>query len=372
LNPSHNRRFVAIGVAAAVVLLVVTVASTFSAGAPVSTPTPAPSLVAQASIATATRTPEPTPGPVATAVPSPALPRAGSFPIITSCNPASVPSAVSVMTPSTGKAGSFELKVPILMYHRIVPFAEAGNSIRGLVVPPETFAAQLDALAVAGWHTITMAQLAADLQARTQPGPRTFVITVDDGWDDGYVYAAPVLARHGFVATYFVIASRIDVPDFLSSAHLRALIAAGNEIGDHSWDHANLARISGARLQLEVEAAAARIAQATGHWPESFAYPHGGVDAAAAAAVAACGEMRTAVIEQEMVSSGPAASPGQTARPTGSAAAGATPHAIAASASPSPVPFVSETWADRWTITRLRVGPTTTPSDLLKELDSFV
>ena len=42
------------------------------------------------------------------------------------------------------------MQVPILMYHRVVPIAEAGNSIPGLVVPPGIFAAQMDALAVQG------------------------------------------------------------------------------------------------------------------------------------------------------------------------------------------------------------------------------
>jgi peptidoglycan/xylan/chitin deacetylase (PgdA/CDA1 family) len=373
----------AVGAAVTLVLLVVALASAFSAGAPVPAPTPAPtpdpSLVVQAAIAAVSPTAGSTPSPAVTAPPSLALPPAGSFPIIRSCNPASVPNAVAVATPAVGNAGSFVLKVPVLMYHRIVPFAEAGNSIRGLVVPPEVFSAQLDALEAAGWHTITMAQLAADLQAHLKPPPRTFVITIDDGWDDGYVYAYRVLAKHGFAATYFVIAGRIDTPDFLSSAHLRALIAAGDEIGDHTWDHANLARTTGDRLQFEIDAAAARIAQATGHWPESFAYPHGGVDTAAAAAVAACGELRTAVIEQVAVSDSPAASPipapnptvGPTGAASGGAVTGATVPATAATSSPGPVPLVRETWADRWTISRLRVGPSTAPRDLLAELAPY-
>ena len=55
-----------------------------------------------------------------------------------------------------------------------------------------------DALAAAGWHTITMATLANDLQANVKPPERTFAITIDDGWDDGYTYALPILAQHGF------------------------------------------------------------------------------------------------------------------------------------------------------------------------------
>ncbi len=86
--------------------------------------------------------------------------------------------------------------------------------------------------------------------------------------------------------------ARIDWPGFLSSAHLQALVAAGDEIGDHAMDHVELSAVIAARVPYEIDAAAARIAQITGYWPESLAYPYGGVNSRVAAAVAACGELR--------------------------------------------------------------------------------
>jgi peptidoglycan/xylan/chitin deacetylase (PgdA/CDA1 family) len=302
---------------------------------------------------TPTAGPSPSPertAPPESATPDPSLPLASSFPLVNSCDPASVPGAIPVRAPASGKDSSFTLHVPILMYHRIVPLALAGNSIRGLVVPPQTFAAQLDALAGAGWHTITMATLANDLQARVKPPAKTFVITIDDGWYDGYTYALPILRSHRFVATYFVIAGRIDQSGFLSSAELRALVAAGDEIGDHTMDHVSLSRQPAARLTYEIDAAAARIAQVTGVWPESLAYPSGGVDNQAAAAVDACQELRIAVTEEQLV----------TVQPT---------------ASQTPLTevelVVSETWANRFDVPRIRVDPDTTPANLLAELDHY-
>jgi len=350
-----------------VLLLVVGATLAFHAGTSTPPSTPAPSQIAAVPSATNDATAGPTASPATTAAPSPRLPSADTYPLVNSCVPSSVRWAAPVTTPAGGKASSFELQVPILMYHRIVPLAQAGNSIRGLVVPPEVFSAQLDALRGAGWHTITMAQLAADLQAHVKPSPKMFVITIDDGWDDGYTYALPILARHGFVATYFVIAGRIDMPEFLSSAHLKALIAAGDEIGDHTMDHVDLARQTEGKLKYEIDAAAARIAQVTGRWPESLAYPSGGVDTAAAAAVAACGEMRTAVIEGPRTagSAGPAA-------PTTSAVPAAVSALLPAAATPvATMPPVYETWASRWTIPRLRVSPGTVPAYLLAELNRY-
>ena len=70
----------------------------------------------------------------------------------------------------------------------------------------------MDAMAAAGWKTITMGELGDDLRLGITPEPKTFVITFDDGYEDGYKNAFPALLSHGFRATFFVIASRIGSP----------------------------------------------------------------------------------------------------------------------------------------------------------------
>ena len=292
----------------------------------------------------------PSPSPQITLAPPTPPPPAGSLPVVNSCDPASVPSAVPVTATESGGSGSFTLHVPVLMYHRIVPFAEAGDSITGLVVPPATFDVQLTALETSGWHTITMATLANDLAAQVQPSAKTVVITIDDGWYDGYTYALPILAKHGFVATYYVIAGRIDQPDFLSSYQLRALVSAGDEIGDHTMDHVNLNAQDATDLKYEIDAAAARIAQVTGVWPESLAYPSGHEDAKVVAAVGACQELRMAVLEGALPVTTPAPAP-----------------KIGATQGPPKTTNLQgyETWSFRFLVPRVRVTPGTTPAVLL-------
>jgi peptidoglycan/xylan/chitin deacetylase (PgdA/CDA1 family) len=211
------------------------------------------------------------------------------------------------------------------MYHRIVPVSEAANSLSSLVVPPATFDAQLNGLETAGWHTITVSALADDLEAGTRPAPQTFVITIDDGWYDGYTYALPILTKHGFDATYYVIASRINWGNFLSVDQLRELVAAGNEVGDHTMDHVSLGGGTDARLTYEIDGAAATIASATGRWPETLAYPSGHFSSAAISIIQACG-MKMAVIEGD---------------------------------------GTYESWATRFTTPRVKVYPGTSPAAVL-------
>ncbi len=287
-----------------------------------------------------------------------------------------MPEAAPVTTPATLKK-ALTLRVPILMYHRIVPTAEAGNSLAGLVVSPERFAAQMDALAAAGWQTLTMASLAADLQAGVAPPAKSFVITFDDGYDDGYIYALPILQSHGYVATYYVIPGRFDKTVFLTSDHVRALAAAGMDIGDHTFNHVALGSQPFATGSYQVDTAAARIAQVTGQWPASFAYPYGSMSSRARRVVAACGQMRTAVIESppQVIVRAPRAG----GAPPPSAAPSADPSALPATTPPPrpasikvpAFPPVYETWANRFELPRLRVSPSVSPAWLVAMLAPY-
>jgi peptidoglycan/xylan/chitin deacetylase (PgdA/CDA1 family) len=216
----------------------------------------------------------------------------------TSCDPNLVPGSIAAAPASPRGSPRLVLRVPILMYHRVMPLADlppGGN--RSLVVPPKTFAAQLGTLAAAGWHTITLADLADDLEAGLRPPARTFVITIDDGYADGYDYALPILQTYGFVATYFVVAGRIGGPGHLTVQEVWTLSKDGDEIGNHTVHHLRLTRFRGSSLVYEIDAAAATIASITGRWPETLAYPFGRTDARVEAAVQACTGMKMAVIE---------------------------------------------------------------------------
>jgi peptidoglycan/xylan/chitin deacetylase (PgdA/CDA1 family) len=185
----------------------------------------------------------------------------------------------------------------------------------------------MTALEAAGWHTITLATVGDDLLAGRRPPARSFVVSIDDGWYDGYKYALPILQAHGFVATFFVISSRIGRTDFLSAAELKAMIADGNEVGNHTVEHVSLPSLPRVQMIREVNLASDGIEQATGVRPKSFAYPIGGIDATAMGVVAACPGMEIAVTEQRAI---------------------------------------GETTGGRYDVPRLEIGPRVTPQLLVK------
>jgi peptidoglycan/xylan/chitin deacetylase (PgdA/CDA1 family) len=223
------------------------------------------------------------------------------------------------------------LRVPILMYHRVVDPALAGRSLPQLVVPPRLFAAQMTTLWRAGWRTIDTATLAADLATGILPPPRTFVVSFDDGYADGFTEAYPILKHLGFVATYYVVTGRLGRPDQLTRDQLSEMAAAGMEIGDHTVDHVNLTALWGRTLRHEIDGARSAILRTVGEAPVSFAYPFGDMDARVVAAIASAG-FEIAVTNRE---------------------------------------GIGETWANRFNVPRLRVGPATSPADLLGQMALF-
>lgn len=247
--------------------------------------------------------------------------------------PVRSPAAPSVGPRSTGAAAPaapLRYHVPILNYHRIAPKAEAGGSIPYLVVTPATFTVQLKALYDAGWHTITMATLADFMQANRPIPPKTFVITFDDGWEDGYKYAFPIMRGYGFVGTFFVIGDRIGVHGFLSAQEMRTLEAAGDEIGNHTGDHHMLSNMSAPFIRQDVERGAAAIARAVGHRPVSLAYPKSAVNATVIAVVAQIPGLEIAATTGGRI----------------------------------------ETWLGRYDVGRIGVFPATTPAFLLAKLSA--
>lgn len=197
--------------------------------------------------------------------------------------------ALLVIVPPT-LAQAYELRVPVLMYHRITK-APADASLPGLWVAPRRFRAQMAALAAHGWKTITAEELGLAMREHRTVGHKRFVVSIDDGARDGYNFAAPILERFDFRATYCVTPGRAHRPWQLSFSHMRQLREAGHEIANHSLTHADLPAVSRDRLRHEVRRAQRLIRDRVGHAPRSFCYPYGHHSAAVRRVVAAAGHV---------------------------------------------------------------------------------
>jgi peptidoglycan/xylan/chitin deacetylase (PgdA/CDA1 family) len=103
-------------------------------------------------------------------------------------------------------------KVPILMYHSIVPDSADPStcmSLAGMTLSESRFREHM-AYVAAHYQTITLSEY---VSARNDGGrlpPNPCILTFDDGFRDFLELARPVLKQHGLTAVVFVIGSTLD------------------------------------------------------------------------------------------------------------------------------------------------------------------
>lgn len=188
------------------------------------------------------------------------------------------------------------LSVPILMYHRIAEVAGDRNSL-----PPAAFAAQLAYLKTHGYQTLTLAEVFSLRQAaRPLPG-KTVVLTFDDGYEDNYRVALPLLKQYGMRATVFVVAGWIDKPNdwedypgkpvcrTMNWTQLREWQAAGNEIGSHTVNHPFLSQLNEAEITAELRTSKEILENGLQCEIPFLCYPYGDFDARVQRVAAAVG-----------------------------------------------------------------------------------
>jgi len=141
--------------------------------------------------------------------------------------------------------------------------------------------------------SIAWTQPVVTARAITTVTPVVVTIGFDDGTVDQFD-ALQALNDHGMHATFFINSGPVaaEDPDHMSVAQLGALAAAGNEIGGHTVDHANIQPLSTAEATAEVCDDRATLMGWGATWGftvTSFAYPFGSYDANSETIVAACG-----------------------------------------------------------------------------------
>jgi peptidoglycan/xylan/chitin deacetylase (PgdA/CDA1 family) len=105
------------------------------------------------------------------------------------------------------------------------------------------------------------------------PSPVVVSLTFDDG-DATQSAAATTLAAHGMKGTFFINSGLIGTTGHFTWGQLNGLAADGNEIGGHTYDHANLTTLTTQELQWEVCEDRARLLN-HGFPVTDFAYPYG-------------------------------------------------------------------------------------------------
>jgi peptidoglycan/xylan/chitin deacetylase (PgdA/CDA1 family) len=184
--------------------------------------------------------------------------------------------------------------IPILLYHRVVPVLPDQDPF-GNCVTTDVFAKQLQWLSDHGYHCASLHDLERCLPSQGRKPERlpsrSFLITFDDGYQDNYLYAWPLLQHFGFTATIFLVTGMIgrdnrfdpahsySLTEMLSSAEIQEMYRHGIHFESHTCSHPNsLAELPDDALQDELERSRTDIANLVGTPSRYFAYPHSKTD----------------------------------------------------------------------------------------------
>lgn len=170
--------------------------------------------------------------------------------------------------------------VPILMYHSISEnlFGKL-HPYHHINTPVSIFAMQMKWLRREGYRTIGLPELLGEFEVNRDLN-KTVVLTFDDGYQDFYTAAFPLLKQCGFAATVFLAtdrirdsALRVEGADYLTWNEVRELHSEGIAFGSHSVTHADLRSLVPEQIDYELGFSKETIEQRLGAPVESFSYP---------------------------------------------------------------------------------------------------
>ena len=183
----------------------------------------------------------------------------------------------------------------ILTYHSV----DATGSV--ISITPQMFRNQMSWLAETGTRVVPLSEL--------KNTPAAVSLTFDDGFQNFFEHALPVLHRHGFPATVFAVSGycgaantwpsqpahpQVSQLPLMSWSELEQAAKAGVSVGSHTVNHPFLSRLSEAEVEDELRLSRSIIEDRTGRSVTALAYPYGDSSAAVRQAAArhfslACG-----------------------------------------------------------------------------------
>jgi peptidoglycan/xylan/chitin deacetylase (PgdA/CDA1 family) len=102
--------------------------------------------------------------------------------------------------------------------------------------------------------------------------PGELALTFDDGPNPAWTpHLLEILARREVHATFFLVGRYAQAEPAL----VRQIVAAGHQIGNHSWSHLNLALASASRIEEQISRSSQTLEQITGTPVRFFRPPFG-------------------------------------------------------------------------------------------------
>ena len=134
------------------------------------------------------------------------------------------------------------VQIPILMYHAVHVMDPSEASNANLIVAPDNFEAQIKAMVDAGYYFLTPEEAYKALTENALPAKKVVWLTFDDGNEDFYTIAYPILKKYKAKATNNVITGFVKKGNAgnLTVKQMKEMMAHGMSFQSHTVNHPDL------------------------------------------------------------------------------------------------------------------------------------
>jgi peptidoglycan/xylan/chitin deacetylase (PgdA/CDA1 family) len=180
---------------------------------------------------------------------------------------------------------SADRKIPVLLYHRIIKRNDAKGRHK-IYVYEDKFRRQMQWLKDTGFSAITFEDIHYN-RVPDNDNPK-IIITFDDGYEDNYTTAFPILKEFGFRAVIFLVtgmyrnewAIKEGEPalPLLNDEMIREMMDYGIEFGGHGRSHLDETKLEVQQIQNEMEGSKMDLEHKFNKPVLSFSYPYGAIN----------------------------------------------------------------------------------------------
>ncbi len=166
--------------------------------------------------------------------------------------------------------------LPTFLYHHIQGRGLAVEKKQtALTVYTDVFRQQMQYLKDKGYNIVSMQDLINFFDAGIPIPSKSILLTFDDGYQDFYTDAYPILSGLGFKSTLFSATGLVGNPDYLVWDEMSSMNGL-TLFANHTWSHKSLPSVDGEIQQREISTADTQLIEHGLNLPKVFAYPYGG------------------------------------------------------------------------------------------------
>ena len=169
------------------------------------------------------------------------------------------------------------VSVPILMYHHVGPLLNTDAVASDLTVSIADFESQIQYFKEKGYASVSLAQVYSAVAFQIPLPPKPVVFTFDDGYQDVFENAIPILEKYGFTGTFAIATELLGRPSYAVWDEVLEAQKSGMEIVSHTENHLDLTsdKYSDKDLNREIFGSKQVLEEKLGTSIDFFVYPYG-------------------------------------------------------------------------------------------------